>query len=81
MPVEIEETLTRIAVLLRIIAENEGISISELARKSGLNYVTVRRLVDALANLGWVEKRVGGLPRTASLRLTDRGRCLLECMK
>ena len=79
MPVELQETLARIKLILKYIAENEGTSMRQISQDLGINYNTARSLVNVLVEEGWVKKEVGGLPRTSKLVLTEKGRCILEC--
>ncbi len=77
---EHEEIVRRMLLILRVLASTETpLTITDLAKETGLNRVVITRLVDAMVNLGLVEKTVGGMPRRAQLRLTAKGRCLLRC--
>ena len=78
---ELTSTLARAFKILDYIAAHEGCSIAEIATELGLNKNTVQNMVNALKELGLVEKKVGGMPRKAIIVLTEKGKCIHRCFK
>lgn len=69
-------------VIMRKIMAEPGITVSELARKTGFAKSNVSGVVEELSRQGWVEKR--GDPadhRILRLYLTDSARTLLAAIK
>jgi len=77
----LEETVNRILAILELIAENPGLNITEVARRLGLNRNTVQNNIEVLVKLGLVKKRVTGMPRQAILEPTEKGLCVVKCIK
>ncbi len=68
--------------LQAIIYENEGINLSEPAEVLGKNRPQADTLVTTLESLGLVVKeRIKNVPPKVVVKLSNRGRKLLECMR
>ena len=81
MPVELEETLDRIFLILRTLYVKGSMNQSALARETGINYNTIRNIVEALEVRGLVTKvRDPGPPGQTLVALTDTGKCFVACL-
>ena len=76
----LEESINRLLVILKLVVENPGLSITDIAEKLGLNKTSVSQSVDLLVRLGWVRKQVGGMPRRAIVSPTEKGACVAKCI-
>lgn len=63
--------LDRVTAILGLLAQEDGIRISELAQRTGLPKSTVSRLVSGLARQGYVERDAGAV--RLGLRLFELG--------
>ena len=80
MPVELEETLDRILIILKAI-KDQPLSQSDLARKTAINYNTLRRLIEVLENKKLVTKTIDpGPPRQVIIKPTPKGQCIIQCL-
>ncbi len=50
------QSVERALVILEIVAENDGISLTEISKTAGLNKATVHRLLSTLISMGYVEQ-------------------------
>ncbi|WFO75893.1 helix-turn-helix domain-containing protein [Desulfurococcaceae archaeon MEX13E-LK6-19] len=82
MPVTLEEHIRLLGSVLKAIAENEGVSISDLSRMIGKNRPQVYTIVKTLESLGLItKKKVQGLPPKVQIYLSSKGRILYECLR
>ena len=82
MPITLEEHLKTVFKAIKIIAENEGLSISELSKLLGKNRPQTYTIVNALKSLGLIDKiKERGVPPKTKIILTERGRVFAECIK
>ena len=82
MPLTLEEHIKLLGNVLKAIAENEGVSISDLSRIIGKNRPQVYTIVKTLESLGLItRKKVQGLPPKVQIYLSRKGRILYECLK
>ena len=78
---KLEETVNRLLAILEVIVENPGLNITQITERLGLNRNTVQNNIDVLVKLGLVRKQVKGMPRQAYLEPTDKGVCIVRCIK
>jgi len=58
-------------ILELLAAEKNGLSITEISQRLGLNKSTVHRIVTALVSRGFAEKQIGGLNYGIGLRFVE----------
>ena len=70
----------RLIKVLEIVSE-EPKSISQISNELGVKWGSAKTYVDILQRLGWVEvKAVTGMPPKVVAVLTEKGKCVLECL-
>lgn len=83
MMVRIDETLESCFQFLRKAKELEDQqpSILEIGKALGWNYPKTNNIAKALEKMGFIELELyQGLPRKFIVKLTEKGKCLLECI-
>jgi len=81
--VRIDETLESCFMFLKKVKELEDQepSILEIGKALGWNYPKTNNIAKALEKMGFIELQLYmGLPRKFIVKLTEKGRCILECI-
>jgi len=80
-PSELAKHLKHAVLVFNYVSSNEGCSLTEISKKTGLSKETVRNTIRGLVELGLVtEKVVLGPPRRMSIMLTEKGKKALPYM-
>ncbi len=71
-----------ILLVLRTLEREGPMNQTRLAELTGSNKNKISRYVEALAKRGLVDKKLDpGPPRQTQIVLSDKGRCVISCLK